>query len=148
MNELDAVVKGLNEAVAALKAMTAQAKQAVANADALAASARSEYDKLDLLRSSLDERDEAIALKEQAVLSAEDLAKEKDKVEALRADLANERQAFVRSKLNTESILAQKMADLDAQLKDIARREADLIAEKDSYKADLLADIKKKMGLE
>jgi hypothetical protein len=147
MNELDEVVKGLNDAAAALKAMTAQAKQAIADAELLANKARTEFTQLDALRTALDERDEAISFKESAILSAEDLAKEKDKIEALRANLANEQQAFARDKANKESVLAGKEADLAAQAKDITRREADLVAEKESYKEKLLADIKKKMGL-
>jgi hypothetical protein len=147
MNEIDAVLKGLMDATTAFKTMTAKAKQAIAEAELLAERARQEFVSLDTLRTALDARDEAIAEKEASVLAAEDLAKEKDKIEAQNAALDNARKTFAREKQNAESVLLQREADLQAQLKDIARREADLVAEKDAYKENLLVDIKKKMGL-
>jgi hypothetical protein len=147
MKELDTVLEHLNAAVGVLKTLTTQARQAIAGAELLANKARQEFDQLDALRVSLEERDAEISLKEQAVLSAEDVAKEKDKVSALRADLDNERTLFARVKAEAESVIAQREADVSAQSKDLARREAELKKEKETYKENLLADIKKNMGL-
>lgn len=146
MQELDNVIKGLNDAVAALKVMIAKARQATANAELLAGRAKAEFSQLDVLRAALDERDEAISIKESAILSAEELAKEKDNIEVLRATLANERQEFSSYRQREEAKLVQRAADLDAGARDLLAREKALVEEQASYKEKLLADITKKMG--
>jgi len=147
MNELEVVIKALNDAAAALKSMTAKAKKAIANAELLAASAKTEYAKLDGLRAALGEREDLLSTKERSVLSGEALAVEQDKVAAALADLENRKKALSYEKSEWQAKYDQEKADLMTDRAALDAGFKDLEKEKQAYKEDIFLAIKKKMGI-
>jgi hypothetical protein len=146
MEALEAVVKGLNDAVVALKNMTAKAARAISDAEILAAEAKAMVAKVEEARKDVELREKAVAGKEGALLSGEDLAAERDKVEAALAALSNDRQAFNRFCSERKAFFDQEAANLKDAQSALDAAWAELEAEKKEYKVKILEEITKKVG--
>jgi hypothetical protein len=147
MDEIMTVLKALTSAGESLRTLQIKAKDAVLQAEGVSIKAQQALAGLKGKQDELTLREKAVADKEARLLSAEAISASLDALEATKLAVETARKKGEQDLKRRVSELDQKEADVLAREKDLLKREKELTAEKEAYKARLLEDIKKKMGL-
>lgn len=146
ISTLEAGADGLVEVISQLKILAATARKNIA--DAVEASQKAQQMQKDLTDKlvAVKLREDATVSKEKKILTAEEIAKAKDDLEAGWVDLANKTKAFERDCSEKRAVLEQLLSDVVVERKALNDRMAALEKERADYKFKILEEFAKTAG--
>jgi hypothetical protein len=143
---LEAGVDDFVGVISQLKILAATARARIAEATDLGQKAQFALNDLANRTAMVKIREEAVASKEKRILTAEEIAKAKDDLEAGWAGLANRLKSFERECSEKRAVVEQQLSDVLVERK--ALKEGMVLLEKDrgNYKFKILEEFAKTAG--